>query len=203
MTKTKEKQQGRLMPQKNFLLLGFKANLKGVSGTYYDVDERNREMRFADDHEPHHDLLNTMANLRTYVAQKVGLLAPWDFAREHLKGNADALKLAIQGHEDTINSITITGVAFVGEGDKKGVDIKFYLKFLHGNGKGMNSGKITFNPGVQELGYEDEVEEICEEIRKEVYNYTVIKKKAQLDIETEADKAEDPDMFTSAQEQEE
>jgi len=143
--------------------------------------------------QPHPDLITALDKLKTYAAQRLGILEGWDFAREHTKSDLDILKLAVDGHMEAQFRYNVNGITIVGDGDKRGVMITGSLNLPKGGSIGMAISKITF--GSEKLGYENEVEEICEEIRKECYAYRFQAKKLQLDIETEIEKEENPDLF--------
>lgn len=109
------------------------------------------------------------------------------------KERQEALTIAMDGHKKAIELCQVNGVTFMGEGDSYGVKISGFLKTSHGDGTGLSVPKITFSS--EKLGYEAEVSEICDTIKSEVYKYRFQSKKLQLDIETEAEKAEKAGMF--------
>jgi len=192
--KPKEEQQGRILDIKHFDLKSFKFNKdKGLDIVYFNMLFPNAQEEPKSKIVTHPDLKEKMNQLKLHYATKLGLIEGWDFAREHVKKTGDALKLAMEGHKAVLDRIKITGLTFAGEGETYGVSITAYVKFPKKGGSGISSGKITF--GSDDLGYEEDVKSICEEIKDEVYKYRFQNKKAQLDIETEAEKAEQAGMF--------
>lgn len=185
--KSKETQQTRKVEFQHFQVKKFKITPKGVDITHIEIGEDTGEIATVGRVVPHPDLKEKMNQLKIYMATRLGLLQGWDFSRANLKlKNEDLLKQALDGHKDAIDSCNVNGLTFVGEGDLFGVIITGSLKTPKGGSAGMAIPKITF--GKEVLGYEKEVEEICDEIKEEIYAYRFQHKKAQLDIETEAEK---------------
>lgn len=193
-SKSKEQQQQRRVEYQYFELRKFKVTSKGVDVTHVEKGGDTGEVSTSGIVVAHPDLKTKMDTLKLYMATRLGLLMGWDYARETLKlKDGDALQLAIDGHQEAVERCNIGGLTFVGEGETYGVQITGSLKTPHNGSIGLAVPKITF--GKETLGYEVEVEEICEEIKKEVYAYRFQHKKAQLDIETEIEKDQNPDLF--------
>lgn len=190
MAKTKEDQQKRVLEYQHFQMTKFKVADEIASVKFY---EHGNEHTMTPKEHVHPDLKEALEQLKLYMAQRLGLLEGWDFSREHVKKDSESLTLAIQGHKDTIARCNVNGFTFVGDGETAGVQLTGSVKLPHGGSVGLAVAKITFGKDV--LGYEDEVQEICEEIKKEVYAYLFQAKKLQLDIETEAEKAKQSGMF--------
>lgn len=192
-TKSKEEQQGRILAYEHFDLCSVKVNSEGVDMAYYNLLFPNAKEEPKTKVIAHPDLQAALDKLKLYFATKIGILEGWDFAREHCRDNQDALKMAMDKHKEIVESCKITGLTFAGEGETYGVTIAGYLKFPKKGGSGVSSGKIVFSK--KTFGWEDEVKELCEDVKAEVYAYRFQAKKYQTDIETEADKAENPDLF--------
>lgn len=191
--KSKEEQQRRVMPLSAFDLKKAKITKDGVDVTHHETGTDAGEITKSGEVQPHPDLQTALDGLKLYMATRLGLLAGWDYCRENLRDNPEALAGAVQGHKDVVELCKVNGVAFMGEGDTYGVKISGYLKTGNGDGTGLSVPKILFSG--EKLGYEAEVSEICDNIKSEVYKYRFQSKKLQLDIETEAQKAEQAGMF--------
>ena len=194
-TKTKEVQQTRKLEYKFFDLQKFKVTKKGVDITHLETGEEGGKITKEGKAHPHPDLKTKMDELKLYMAARLGLLVGWDYSRQHLKSADDVLQGAIDGHNESVENCNVNGLTFVGEGDTVGVLITGSIKVPNGGSTGLAVPKITFSS--DKLGYETEVEEICEDIKKEIYAYRYQHKKAQLDIENDG-----PDLFEGKKEDE-
>lgn len=183
--KSKEEQQGRIMPLKDFRLEKFKLTKEGVNITHYLNGTDPQTVSVAVESTPHPDLINKMDELRLYMATRLGLLLGWDFARDKCRGDLDVLQEAKNGHQQAVDRMNVNGLTFKGEGDTYGVCITGSVKTPHNGSVGLSTPKISFNTDV--LGYEQEVVEICDEIKEEIYNYLILKKKEQTNIEDQAE----------------
>lgn len=204
--RTKEQQQGRILEEQHFDLRSFKASDEGVSMKYYNLLFPDSEEKPDIKHTPHPDLQEKMDKLKPFFAKKVGILEGWNFARENLKDNLELLQLAKERHDQAVDSCKITGLTYSGENETFGVAIVGYLKFPKKGGSGISSGKISLSEDTLSklpLGYEQEVFDICNEIKHEVYAYRFLGKKHQTDIETEAEKAQQSGMFDGSEATEE
>lgn len=186
-------QRRRTIEFQHFDLMKFKITKEGVDVTHHESGDDPGGMTKTGESQPHPDLKKKMDELKLYMATRLGLLEGWDFAREHLKGDLDLLKIAIDARKEIIDRCNINGLTFLGEGETLGVSITGSLAVPKGGSIGMAVPKITFDS--DKLGYEKEVQQICEEIKSEVYQYRFQSKKAQLDIKTEIEKVEDPGLF--------
>lgn len=187
MSETTENQKGRTLNYEHFDLINFKASNSGISAVYYNLLDRDTKQKRDCDRVPHPDLFEALNALRTYFLNKTGFSEGFDFAREHLRDNAEALELAINGYGKLIERTKITGLTYNGDEVNEGVSIIGYVKYPGGSGTGLSSKKIGF--GKSKLGYEEEVEDRCELIKQEVYNYLFLGKQAQQEIDAE------PDLF--------
>lgn len=189
MAKTKEQQQRRQLEYKNFNLMKMKMLKDGQDGVFvqhHENFENPCESKWTGEYQPHPDLIAAMDRLQLYMATRLGLLEGWDYSREQLKSDSNLLKQVMIKHEDVVGMMKPSGIQFVGSGETAGVMITGSIDVPKGGSTGLTVPKITFGKTV--LGYEDDVQEICEDIKKEVYSYRFQSKKAQLDIETEAKK---------------
>lgn len=185
MSETKDKQQGRILPREDFHLLQFKLTKEGVfvkhhlGGTNPKVQTNDCEYR------PHPDLKEVCDELRLYMATRLGFLEGWDFSREHTRKDRDVLEKAIQGHKDVVERMNVNGITFKGEGETYGVSITGSFKTPKNGSVGVSVPKISFEK--EELGYEEDVEAICEKVTDEIYAYLILNKKAQTNIEDQAE----------------
>lgn len=192
-SKTKDKQQRRILEYKHFNLIKVKITKDGVNVHHHENFEDPIDQNTSGEYQPHPDLLKQIDRLKLYMATRLGLLQGWDYSREHLKADKTKLQQIIMMHEEVIERMKPSGIQYVGEGETAGILITGSILVPHGGSTGLTIPKIPFGKTV--LGYEDDVEEICEDIKKEVYAYRFQSKKHQLDIETEQYKKEHPELF--------
>ena len=192
--KSKEEQQGRILEYQFFELVSFKVTEKLVTITHHEGGLEPITQITSSEHTIHPEFREKLDQLKVYASQIIGTLEGWDFCRDHLSvNNEDASKGAIEGHKMAVSRFSVGGFSFQGEGDTLGIKISGSLKTPKAGAIGMSLPKICFN--AEKLGIEEEVEEICEEIKKEVYAYRFQGKKLQLDIVTEVSKKENPGLF--------
>jgi len=185
MSKSKEEQKGRIMPREDFRLTKFKLTKDGVTITHHVNGITPADITAVCEAKPHPDFVEAVDKLKLYFATRLGLLEGWDFAREHLKKNPNYLQKAIEGHKRAIDRMNVGGFQFQGSGDTFGVSFTGSIGVPIKGSTGLTVPKITFSDDA--LGYEDEVCELCEEITDEVYNYLILRKKAQTDVEDQAE----------------
>lgn len=183
-TKTKNEQQLRKLELKHFDLSKAKLSKKGMDVIFFENGNKHTDEYNG---EPHTDLIQLFDRLKLYMAMRLDLLSGWDFAREKCKKDNEALQEAITSHKDCINRCKISGISIVGENSLRAVKITGSVK-CGDSSVGLATPNINF--ASEKLGYEQDVDSLCEEIREEVYNYVFNNKRAQLDLEDEANKAE-------------
>lgn len=179
-----EEQKGRILPRKDFHLTKFKLTNSGIVITHHLGGVEPQTQTNDCEATPHPDLINAMKELRLYMATRLGFLEAWDFAREHTRSDSDILRKAMDGHQATIERMNVNGITYKGEGDTLGVQITGSFKTPFKGSVGLAVPKINMES--EELGYEEEVFEICDKITDEVYNYLILKKKEQTNIEDQA-----------------
>lgn len=184
MSNTKDKQQGRILPREDFNLEKFKFTKEGVNIKHHLGGLEPQTQTNDCDWKPHPDLINVVNQLKLYMASRLGLLRGWDFSREHTKKDLSILEKAVQGHKEAVGMCNVNGITLVGEGETAGVMITGSIKTPVSGSTGLAVPKITF--GKTDLGIEEEVEKICNEIEDEIYNYLILKKKEQANIEDQA-----------------
>lgn len=191
--KPHDAQRRRTIEYQEFDLIKFKITKDGVDVTHHESGDDPGGNTKTGESQPHPDLKKKMDELKLYMATRLGLLQGWDFSSENLKGDLDLLKIALDGHKETVGRCNVNGLTFMGEGETYGVSITGSLAVPNGGSFRLAVPKITF--GSDKLGYEQEVQEICEKIKSEVYQYRFQSKKLQLDVNTEIEKVENPDLF--------
>ena len=86
-------------------------------------------------------------------------------------------KLKDEEKEMVQDRIEITGVSMGGSGDSSGATITFKKASLSGKVKGLSTEFMTFTQNV--FGFEEELEKVCEKIKKEVFEYLYENKTAE------------------------
>lgn len=189
MAKTKEEQMKRVLEYSDFNLQQFKTTGEGAKISYWVGGLEPKKINEDCDYLPHPDLTEKLGELQLYFASRIGILKGWDFARDHLRKDSKALEAAMEEHKANVERCKISGISFSGESSEDlKVKITGSYKTPDGGAIGMATPAILLEN--DKLGYEEDVKEICEEIKKEVYAYLFQHKKFQLDIESEAEKAE-------------
>jgi hypothetical protein len=183
--KTKEEQKGRIMPREEFNLQKFKVTKDGLLITHHVNGLNPTDITANVEVKPHPDLKLKMDELKVYMATRLGLLEGWDFARDNLKKNPNYLQNAIAGHKTAKGRCNVNGLTFLGSGETFGVSITGSISTPTNGSVGLAVPKISFESDV--LGYEEEVEQICNEITDEVYSYLILRKKEQTNIEDQSE----------------
>lgn len=152
-----------------FVLIKLKAlDSKGVSVVYANSDPKDEKTySIESQHHAHEDLKVLLNRLKPIVAK----IFHWNFGMkvldEKLFGTtAQQSQFLTTFYNEMIDKITVTGIGISGMGDKQGVVITSVFDSLQG-GVAVNSKAIKFNG--TKYGFEEEVEELVEEIRKEVF----------------------------------
>lgn len=180
MTKPAKTDSRPVIPLEAFDLRKAKVNKEGVYVEFHEGGTDPGINKKDGDYQPHPDLQDSLDGLKNYMAQCLGILEGWDFARENLKENSDALEEAMRKYEATIDLCKVNGITILGDGESKGVKITGSLKTPGGGSTGLATPKITF--GQSKLGYEVEVETLVEKVVEEVYKYRFNGKKLQTSI---------------------
>lgn len=155
---------------------------------------------------PHPDLINSLEAFKPHAARVLGLQKGWDFAREAVRNNEEQLKAAIAGVKDADGSIVnISDITLLGEGETAGVKVSGSLKALNGVTK-FKLPVIRFNS--EAMAIEKTIMGLYEKANEAAYGFIFqgkrkdpdmfdendadgkpVKKKKQLDLEEEANKA--------------
>lgn len=179
MAKPKEEQQKRVLSYENFDLIKFKIEKKGVNVTHHETGSNAGVVSKDGETTPHPDLKEKLNLLKPFMARRLGLLRGVDKGLELTKGNLDNQKIFLDLEKEIVNACNINGLTFVGSGEKRGVIMTGNVLLEHYGSIGMAVSAIRVEDDI--LGYEEELADICEEIKAEVYKYRFGNKKAQLD----------------------
>jgi ribosomal protein L29 len=187
--KPHEEQRTRLLEYQHFDLKKIKLEKKGADISHHEAGSDAGLITKIGETIPHPDLKKTMELLKPIMARRLGLLEGTDTAKLIAKGDLDNYKIASDKEREIINRCNVNGITFGGSGDKYWVMITGSVLTPESGSFGLAVPKITF--GTDTLGYEEEAENICEEIKKEVFAYRFQNKKQQLDLVFEAEKIEE------------
>ena len=169
--------QKRSVNFEDFDLAKFKTIKDETSVIYYDTGNPKVGKQTAKLKDKiHDDLVGRLGNLKLYFATRLGLVDVTDTIRDEYKDNPELLKRAIELHKEQVDRCSVTGIAFSGEKQLRGVQITGKVKVPGYGSFSLACPKIIF--ASDSLGYETEVEELCEEVKKEVYNHTFKGKRA-------------------------
>jgi hypothetical protein len=104
---------------KNFDMISLKLNGKGCPAIdWFDLTKKNDLLSVESDSQPHEDLLTQVNKLKFVLAESLGLLDGWDFAREHNRKNEESLRLARFGYDEQIERCNVSGVKITDKGIK-------------------------------------------------------------------------------------
>lgn len=186
--RTVEVQRTRLMELKDFELSKVK-----IAGKYVDVSHHESGMDAGDVEKkgqtvPHPDLKLALDTLAPIMARRLGLLQGTDLAKDMFRGDLENYEKVHDLEKLIVSRINVGGITINGTGEKRGVIITGSFEVPEGGSVGCATPKITFGSDV--LGYEDEVEELCQKVIEETHAYRFCNKKAQLDIFTESEKVD-------------
>lgn len=177
----------RVLNYENFDLQKVKLTKEGINVEYYEKGGTFDKHTVEAVGLPHPDLIGAFESLQLYMAMRLGLLKGWDFAREQLKKKPESLQEAINGYEEELSRCNVSGIVFVEQEQLKGIKITGSLKCEYG-AVGLATPNITFSS--DKLGFEKDVEDLCEVAKKETFLYLFKNKKAQQDLVTQAEEAE-------------
>ncbi len=136
---------------------------------------------------PHPDLTAAVGRLRKYLALSVGketifsdgVIESYEssFKKDEMK---TFLKDIQERYNSELNKITVTGLSVSGLDNNKGVIITGTYQCKNGAKIAVNSPRIRFASEI--MGFESELEELCNIIESEAYLYTFEGKQAQAEI---------------------
>lgn len=121
---------------------------------------------------PHPDLLHHMDRLKLRLAEFFGYSSFESFvAKKDFGATTAQKKLVKEFKELLLEKMRVTGLAYSGK-DKIGVVVKGVY-----NGSAINTKPLYFTNEI----YGDELQEICDAIDSEIFEYVFLGKKAQLE----------------------
>lgn len=185
-SKTIKEQQGRIFPIDEFILKKFKVAANKVSITYQRVGEPTKTPTIELTDKPHPDLIEKMDQLKLYMAERIDYLDGWNFCRDNIRGEFEKTKEVIKRFNEAKDRFKVTGFINVDKDEREGVQITGSLKCKHGGSTRLDVPYIYFG---EDDGFEhaDDVEQICEEVTQEVYNFLILNKKYQTDVQDQSE----------------
>ena len=188
-------QKQRKINYEDFDLVKFKTLNGDTDVAYYDIANPKVGKQTAELKDKlHDDLLTVLNKLQLYFAKRMGLLEVTDTIRDEFKKSTKVLGRCMELHKEQIARCSVTGLSISGEKQLKGVQISGKIDLPGYGSNSLACAKIIF--AGESLGYEAELQEVCEEIRAEVYQHTFKGKRApkaedaQTDLEDAIDEAE-------------
>lgn len=189
VVRTPDAQRTRLMELKDFELKKVKINGKYADVAHHESGSDAGEVEKKGQTVPHPDLQKSLDALKPIMARRLGLLEGTDLAIRLLQGgDLEKNKQAFDLEKTIIERMNVGGIQLNGSGDKFGVIITGSVGVPENGSVGLAVPKITFSQDV--LGYEAETQDLVKKIIAEVHAYRFLNKKAQLDIEFEAERIE-------------
>jgi len=150
---------------KNFELRHLKLNSKGgLVIDWFDLNQKNDLLSVDSDSQPHEDLVNSLNDLKGILAESLGLLKGWDFARENNRKNEEKLKEAIRGYNEEVNRCNVTGFTIT----EKGIKISGSLD-CYGAKIGLASPLVKFESEDSDMGLD--AKGIVDVLTKEVWSF--------------------------------
>jgi hypothetical protein len=137
-----------------------------IEGALTYIDQENKTST----KEPHPDLVNKIEILKPFLAKMWGVNYPVVIAESKSFGgdpkHIDAMKKA---YNEQLKDITVTGISIKGKKEKLAVVITGKRRMYKNIFQPMNSGRIQLNQKL--YGFENDLEDLVPEIKKEVYEY--------------------------------
>lgn len=153
----------------NFELISVKIiDKKDVDIRYINLENPNRTEHPEGKDLPTEKFKESLMALNEVFAKHSGHLDGWNFARDNIKGNLDATKIARDSYQREVENHNVSGVKFL-IGGNKGVQISGYRKIESGGGYGYSSPKIFFDG--DNVDNPEELIALVEEVKVRTYNY--------------------------------
>lgn len=166
MAKTESKKAN--VSFENFDLLKVKVLDKKVDIQYFNLENPNRIERSEGKDLPHPKLLEALSNFNEIFAKQSGHLDGWDFARDNIKANLEATKIARDSYTECVDNHNVTGVSYIGD-KSKGIQLSGSFKPLNGGSFGYAAPKIYFESDTISFG--EEARDLAEKLKERVYAY--------------------------------
>lgn len=184
--------------EKDFNLSKIKLLPKGGIQVEYQITQNvNGENSVIDRNETctrdvHPDLLGLFEDLRTIVGRVFNITSFLSMLESDDMNLPESKKaLARSFADELISKIDVRGVSWSGTGEGVGVVITSVFETPNGLKTCINTPRIKM--ATISFGFEEELEEIVEEIKKEVYAYLYRGKQAQLSLFGETGETGDVD----------
>lgn len=129
--------------------------------------------------QPHPDMLEEFAKLKDCILDVYHLDAGFNLGLKYLKKGEQKIK-AEAGLAELKDKLTITGILLSGTEDDASVVITAKMESKTGKVIALNSPLINLSN--EQLGYELALEEIIDDIKREVHAYLFGNKRAQLNM---------------------
>lgn len=137
--------------------------------------------------QPHPDMLEEFAKLKDCILDVYHLDAGYNLGLKYLKKGDQKLK-AETGLAELKEKLTITGISLSGSDDDASVIITAKMESKTGKVIALNSPLINLSN--DQLGYELALEEIIDDIKREIHAYLFGNKRAQLNMFQDGDDEE-------------
>lgn len=134
----------------------------------------------------HPDFDKALNKLKIYLAKNYHVVDATEMLLSEIKQEIISVKDSTivdrlkEIQKDLLSKITVTGISISGGEDFRGVIISGKIEGLSSN-SAMNTTRIVF--GQSTLGFEKEVEVLCNAVEDEVWEYLDNKKRSQLELE--------------------
>lgn len=173
--------------EKNFSLSKVKLAKNGGIDVHYEVVEVVGNESYCNKYhvesakDIHPDLMTLFKNLRPIMARLFNITSFLTLVEtDDFKATKKQKDIARDFADEEMQNIEVRGVSFSGADDNVGVVLTGLFTFSNGQKAAINSPRIKFD--LFKFGFEDELEQICEEIEKETYLFLFKGKKAQLEL---------------------
>lgn len=159
---------------KNFELRHLKLSSKGcLTIDWFDLTQKNDLLSVESDSQPHEDLVEIIKELKPMLAESLGILSGWDFAREHLKKNEETLGEAMKCYYKEIERCNVSGLTVT----EKGIKISGSLVCESGT-VGLASLLIRFEVDEEETDLGLACKSVVDALTVEVWKFIYAGKRA-------------------------
>lgn len=187
--------------EKSFSLSKVKIVKDGGLDVHYEVTETVGNESYINKYhvesvkDVHPDLLKLFKRMRPIMARLFNVTSFLSMVEtDEFKATKKQKDLAREFGDEATNNIEVRAVSYSGSGDNVGVVLTGLFTFSNGQKAAINSPRLKFD--IFSFGFEDELEEISQEVKKEVYAFLFKNKHAQLEL-FGADGAETPSVEES------
>lgn len=179
------------MERDNFKLKHVSVNKKnGLDVTYSEqVKEQDgdHEVEFTCSHPGHRhpDFDKALKKLVPFLAKNYHVTDATEkllseIKQEIIPGDKKIVDRLKEIQKDLLSKVTVTGISISGEEQFRGVIISGKIEGFNSN-SAMNTTRVVF--AQDSLGFEKEVETLCNTIEDEVFEYLTENKRSQLELE--------------------